>query len=279
MSTKIEWTRGADGSAGETWNPVRGCEKISPGCKNCYAMRQAGRFSGPGKAYEGLVKLGKKGNGYQWTGDFREVPEALDIPLHWKAPQTIFVNSMSDLFGEGVSDGFIARVFDVMGKCERHTFQVLTKRAERMRTMLRNDKGWLAHPLENVWVGVSVEDNKHGVPRIDELRRTPAAIRFLSVEPLLEDIGEIDLAGIDWVIVGGESGNGARTCDIEWIRAIVRQCKSAKVPVFVKQLGAKAISGPFPSVTLKLFDSKGGDMSEWPDDLRIREMPAVRRVQ
>lgn len=211
--TSIEWKH--------TWNPVRGCKMVSPGCANCCAMRMAGRFSGKGQPYHGLVQLGSKGKGFRWTGDFRKVPELLDAPLRRKKPTTFFVSSMSDLFGEGVSDEYIAAVFGVMAACPQHTFQVLTKRADRMgeffkwlgrgegeehlwcwtystdlltiETMgvgypLRREWQW---PLPNVWLGVSVESQEYADERIPHLLRTPAAVRFLSMEPLL---GPVDLS-------------------------------------------------------------------------------------
>lgn len=239
----IEWT-------GETWNPVRGCAKVSPGCKNCYAMRFAHRFSGEGQPYEGLTRLSP--HGPEWTGKFAFAADMLDKPLRRKKPTVYFVNSMSDLFGEGVSDEQIAAVFGVMAATPQHTFQILTKRAERMREWMewvaslnvnaRVDiaaktglfcAGW---PLPNVWLGVSVEDQKRR-PRIDDLRRTPAAIRFLSLEPLLEDLGKLELNGVDWVICGGESGHGARPMHPDWARSLRDQCADAGVPFFFKQWG------------------------------------------
>ena len=185
-TSAIEWTDA-------TWNPVRGCTKISPGCKHCYAETFAERFRGvPGHPYE---------QGF----DLQLVPHKLAEPLTWTTQKTIFVNSMSDLFQEGIPDSFIERVARVMQMANWHTYQVLTKRAETMRDMLSGPLAFAA-ALNHVWWGVSVEDRKYGLPRIDALRNAPAALRFLSIEPLLEDLGEIDLTGIDWVIVGGESG-------------------------------------------------------------------------
>lgn len=337
-STTIEWTE-------KTWNPVRGCSLVSPGCTNCYAMEMAHRFAGVGKPYEGLTKK-RVHRGPVWTGEVRTVPDALAEPLSWRKPTTVFVNSMSDLFHCDVSDAFIAAVIGVMAATPRHTYQVLTKRAERLgpffsclaahvifrrigplgdhaagvgritgragdafngawREKRGDDPSW---PLPNVWLGVSVEDRKHGLPRIEHLRATPAAVRFLSIEPLLEDVGEIDLTGIHWVIVGGESGPRARRCDVAWIRSIVRQCRAQGVAVFVKQLGAFVVDRndagfdgiedtDWPSmdpddiehdldghrdgyqgapVRVRLRSAKGGDMEEWPVDLRMREMPEAR---
>ena len=224
--TSIEWTD-------TVWNPVRGCVKISPGCKNCYAEAFAERFRGvPGHPYE---------QGF----DLRLVPEKLEDPLHWIKPRMVFVNSMSDLFQDGVPDYFISNAFSVMEGCQRHTFQVLTKRPERMADWVIKFDEWLryagdvtfAQKLPNVWLGASVEDRKYGLPRIEHLRRTPSAIRFLSCEPLLEDLGRIDLTGIDWVIVGGESGPNARPMHPEWVTTLLCQCKEAAVPFFFKQWG------------------------------------------
>ncbi len=216
-NSKIEWTEA-------TWNPVRGCTKISPGCKHCYAETFAERFRGvPGHPYE---------QGF----DLRLVPEKLTEPLSWPQPKMVFVNSMSDLFHHGVSEQYIVAVARVMQAASWHTFQVLTKRSGRLREMLTQSLRFAAR-LPNVWWGVSVEDRKHGLPRIEDLRRAPARIRFLSIEPLLEDLGAIDLRGMDWVIVGGESGPGARKMDRLWVEEILRQCKQADVPFFFKQWG------------------------------------------
>jgi protein gp37 len=213
----IEWT---DAS----WNPVRGCTKITPGCARCYAERFAERFRGV------------KGNAFEQGFDLRLVPEMLPKPFEWATPKKIFVNSMSDLFHEGVPDAFIADIAGVMQMADWHTYQVLTKRSERMAqllgTALRGAAG-----LPNVWWGVSVENKKHGLPRVEHLRHTPAVVRFLSVEPLLEDLGEIDLAGIHWVIVGGESGARPRPMREEWVTSIRDQCSPAGVPFFFKQWG------------------------------------------
>lgn len=216
-NSTIEWTDA-------TWNPVRGCVKISPGCKHCYAATFAERFRGvPGHPYE---------QGF----DLRLVPGKLTDPLTWPAQRTVFVNSMSDLFQAEVPDSYIKRVVDVMAMADWHTFQVLTKRHDRMSELL---KGILRYATESkhIWWGVSVEDKRFGLPRIDMLRETPAAVRFLSIEPLLEDLGKINLSGIDWVIVGGESGRGARPMKVEWVDSIREQCKDAKVPFFFKQWG------------------------------------------
>lgn len=213
----IEWTDA-------TWNPVRGCTKVSPGCKHCYAQTFAERWRGiPGHPYE---------QGF----DLRLVPEKLEDPTRWARPRRIFVNSMSDLFQDGVDTAFIRRVFEVMNAANWHTYQLLTKRAERLRDVASAlPRDLVEQP--HVWVGVSVEDRRYGLPRVDVLRSTPAAIRFLSIEPLLEDLGKIDLEGIHWVIVGGESGPGARPMKPEWVQAIQQQCQEQRVPFFFKQWG------------------------------------------
>ncbi len=215
--SKIEWTDA-------TWNPVRGCTKISPGCQHCYAENFAERFRGvPGHPYE---------QGF----DLRLVPEKLTEPLLWATPKMIFVNSMSDLFHERVPDEYIVAVARVMEAASWHTYQVLTKRSRRMQRLLSGSL-FFAAQLSHIWWGVSVEDKRYGCPRIGELRNTPAALRFLSVEPLLEDLGRLDLSGIHWVIVGGESGPGARPMQSQWVESIMKQCRRAKVPFFFKQWG------------------------------------------
>lgn len=321
----IEWTD-------VTWNPIRGCSRVSDGCRNCYAERQAIRQIGGG--YAGLVQ--RTSHGPAWTGDVRMVPELLDAPLRWRKPRRVFVNSMSDLFHEKVADGDIAQVFEVMAQSHQHTFQILTKRPRRMRDWFSQQGPgdwplWLhRRPLPNVWLGVSVEDQDTADERIPLLLQTPAAVRFVSYEPALGPVdvtllarepSEADCAMVrldrvracwtnpltglrgmlmhdgrvlearedagprlDWVIVGGESGPGARPCDVAWIRSTVEQCRAAGVPCFVKQLGARPVTyhcaardrcthpdcGP---VALDLLDRKGGDPAEWPADLRVREMP------
>lgn len=326
--SNIEWTDA-------TWNPVVGCTRVSAGCDNCYAVSMTRRLEGMAKApgsggrkqhYAGLTVLNNRGDRH-FNGVVRCVEEAIEIPLRWKQPRRIFVNSMSDLFHKSVPFDFIDKVFAVMALCPQHTFQVLTKRPERMAEYLhcggarRNihvydaasevAPGWwdrnvmMAHarssgehwwPLPNVWLGTSCENQAAADERIPHLLRCPAVVRFLSCEPL---IGRIDLdvvgdglgdccgispvwhSGIGWVIVGGESGAKARPCNVEWIRLIVRQCKDASVPCFVKQLGVRvqAIAHHEPGYPdgatkrLALNDRKGGDPSEWPEDLRVREWP------
>jgi protein gp37 len=314
----IEWTDA-------TWNPVRGCTKVSPGCAHCYAETFAERFRDV------------KGHPYEQGFDLRLVPEKLDEPLRWKKPRRVFVNSMSDLFQDGVPDAYIDQVFAAMALAPQHTFQVLTKRADRLRAYLSSDgrhdaivrsmdmPPWMPPgsrfprvpenwPMPNVWLGVSVENQHFADERIPLLLQTPAAVRFISAEPLLEAVdlkrhlpksmfhcrncgrelmrdrcdrcGTFDntatneIIGLDWVIVGGESGHGARAFDIAWARSIVAQCKAAGVPVFVKQLGTNphaqvsaAVAVSRPVIPMVLRDRKGGDVAEWPEDLRVREFP------
>lgn len=284
--TSIEWTD-------EVWNPVTGCTKVSEGCRNCYAERIAHRFWGA-----------------RPFTDVRIHPERLEVPLHWKKPRTIFVNSMSDLFHEKVSDAIIDRVFAVMALCPQHTFQVLSKRPDRMEEYLRDSeyraemvaieverimgggRQRCTFPLPNAHMLVSAEDQKSADERVSIILRTPAAVRGVSLEPLL---GPVDLRysafngadsfgsmeGLHWVVVGGESGPNARACDPEWIRSIIDQCHTAGVPCFVKQLGSNPMPinlgfvNRSPSGTLRaaLVSRKGNDPMEWPDYLRVREMP------
>jgi protein gp37 len=334
--SNIEWTD-------EVWNPVVGCSPVSPGCLNCYAATMARRLDGMGKRgygpVDGVRIAEVRGGRAVFTGSVRCVPEALGKPLSWRAPRKVFVNSMSDLFHEEVPFEFVDRVWAVMALSPQHTFQVLTKRPERMAEYLAGElqpyrvlqaahkivepsqaRGWpwksyvamharwhrdgtdRSKPPPNVWLGTSVEDQVRADERIPHLLRCPAAVRFLSCEPLL---GEVNLwwlnafdegwgpAGaprerIDWVIVGGESGKDARSCDVAWVRSIVAQCKAAGVPCFVKQLGAwprEAVPADgWPSGVLRgiddqagsflsLKDGKGGDPEEWPEDLRVRDFP------
>jgi protein gp37 len=324
-TTGIEWTD-------STWNPVRGCSRVSEGCRNCYAELVAARFSGPGQAYEGFATRRANGEPH-WTGKVQLVRDHLADPLRWRKPRRIFVNSMSDLFHESLSAEHIAIVFGVMAAAQQHTFQVLTKRPERMKwwfewlasqgrsedflvqsfaynggvaahmqPYLHPIKGTLKHfpwPLPNVWLGVSCEDQGAAEDRIPLLLRTPAAVRFVSAEPLLGPIqfdicrwGKCYHAGhsgkdhqarhndcachLDWVIVGGESGPAARPCNIHWIYDIKNFCRSAGVACFVKQLGANAVDAEHASVwDIELKDRKGGDWLEWPENLRVREFPKV----
>jgi protein gp37 len=315
----------------ETWNPIRGCTVVSPGCANCYAMRQAARMAGPGGAYAGLVR-NRRGLGGEsrpiWNGVVHFVPGKLAEPLHWTRPRRIFVNAMSDLFHEALEDEDIAAIFDVMAQAPQHTFQILTKRPEQAAAFFRRLGAGpgLRWPLENAWLGVSAEDQQRAGERLPTLLELPAAVRWASLEPLL---GPIDLdgeaadgvhalgcgdpgctirdgscRGLDWVVVGGESGPGARPCDLAWIRAIVRQCEEAGVPCFVKQLGTW-VAGEWPgaerhasrwlmadgrvwvpgiigehnyrrpegAIAVGLYHPRGEDPSEWPEDLRVRQWP------
>lgn len=260
MSTTIEWTE-------ETWNPVVGCTKTSPGCDNCYAIGVAHRALQP--AHAGLT-VRVDGERADWTGELRCLPERLEAPLRWRRPRRVFVNSMSDLFHPGVPRDFIVETFAVMAAAAQHTFQVLTKRPHRMAQLLADPAFWVdveraagAHthaydddqgPPPNVWLGTSIETDRYGF-RAAQLLRTPAAVRFLSIEPLL---GPINLSpylwaveetaagtrirrrsGIDWVIVGGESGPGARPMHPDWARMVRDQCADADVPFFFKQWGGR----------------------------------------
>lgn len=277
--TKIEWTD-------RTWNPVTGCTKVSPGCDNCYAEGIARRFAGSKAFPQGF--------------DVTLHPERLTAPLRWRTPARVFVNSMSDLFHDDIPDDFIAKVFAVMAATPQHTYQILTKRHGRMRALLGHrywhervtdavfglpvaarvaaaGNSWdrptnrVALPLPNVWLGVSVEDQKRADLRVPALLETPAAVRFLSCEPLL---GAVDLSlwltlapemrRLHWVIVGGESGAGARRMELDWAEEIVEQCQSALgTAVFVKQLGSA--HGPH----------KGGDIGTWPAELQVRQYPTA----
>jgi len=310
QNTGIEWTEA-------TWNPLTGCKEISPGCTNCYAAVMARRLAAMGqRKYAGTTKQLPNGKTV-WTGKINLDPASLQIPLQRKKPTMYFVNSMSDLFHDDVPDEFIWQVFRTMRLASQHTFQVLTKRAERMQSMLRErtnehairtleEPGFNIHwPLPNVWLGVSVEDQARADARIPLLLQTPAAVRFLSLEPLLGPVQLwrhrepccecgyeakfCKLCGLDWVIVGGESGAGARPCEVGWIRSVVAQCRAA-VPVFVKQLGSNAhdttknvglapgVASAKFNVRWKLKHSKGADMKEWPEDLQVREHPAKATV-
>ncbi len=339
--SKIEWTD-------ESWNPVRGCARVSPGCENCYAERQARRQDRPGGAYEGLTVMGSKGP--KWSGVVRCIPEKLGDPLRWRKPRMVFVNSMSDLFHEDIPNEYIAAVFGVMAACPQHTFQVLTKRPERMLAWFRwvksvdngrgdghvhpathivtaygqrailyegtglhdatgiSDRGW---PLPNVWLGVSVEDQQRADERISPLLQCPAAIRWVSAEPLLGPIDfehlqwqgkhevdvlrggawefggfpgftqHSDMKTLDWVVPGGESGPGHRSCDLAWLRSIAHQCEAAGVPCFMKQTGASYRDSDDPfyvenplAVARPMVSRKGGDSADLSFvGLKIRQFP------
>lgn len=283
MPTKIEWAQGPDGQPGETWNPTLGCSKVSPGCDHCYAINVAHRAMQP--AHVGLTV--KSGDSLDWTGIVRCVPERLEVPLQRLRATTYFVDSMSDLFHPDVPVDYIRQVFDVMVRAPQHTFQVLTKRAQWMRALMNDrpatpeevdagcelgivpslwDQVSSGVPTSNVWLGTSIESVRYRF-RAMHLRQTPAAMRFLSLEPLLTALPELDLTGIGWVIVGGESGPGARPMDLDWARDIVEQCRRARVPVFVKQLGSRWAGR-------SERDLKGGDVDRFPGDLQVRQMPA-----
>lgn len=295
QKTGIEWTEA-------TWNPIRGCSRVSEGCRNCYAETVAKRFSGPGQPYEGLIAKGG-----QWNGQIVEAPHKLHEPLRWTKPRMIFVNSMSDLFHERVPDSYIDQVFAVMALAQRHTFQILTKRPERMRDYLSSEGlaeriGWAEHeifeafgslpagayqgpthrrlPLENVWLGVSVEDQKTANERIPMLLNTPATIRWVSMEPLLGPVNLTRINGcptddrymdsgcmdslrcrrpssLDWVVVGGESGAKARPMHPGWPRSLRDQCQAAGVPFLFKQWGEWTPScGKTPRGQLDFRDGK-----------------------
>ena len=293
--SKIQWTD-------SSWNPIRArnkatgavgwhCEHVTPGCEHCYAEAMNKRLG---------TELPFK------PGHMKDIElfldeEMLTAPLRWRKPRKVFVCSMTDLFADFVPDEWIGRIWQIMHSAHSnrgHTFQVLTKRPENMRRALGPQGiGWYAvvygsvpWPEPGIWLGVSVEDRQRKT-RIDSLRDTPAVVRFLSVEPLIEDVGALDLRGISWVIVGGESGPGARPFDIAWARSVIAQCKAAGVLCFVKQLGANvrcADTAGFPDGTtcsepdgygygwrIHLRDRKGGDPSEWPHDTRVREYPAI----
>ncbi|KXD05191.1 DUF5131 family protein [Pseudomonas aeruginosa] len=223
--TQIEWTD-------STWNPVAGCPIISSGCKNCYAMEMARRLESMGvEKYSGLTRL--KGKRTVWNGKITEDHDALSIPYRWRKPRKIFVNSMSDLFHEKVSDDFILKVWNVMRETPHHNYQILTKRPERMADMLTK---YIREVLPNVWLGTSIEEQETA-QRVFHLKKTPAQIRFISFEPLIGSVGEIDLSGIDWAIVGGESGSFARPIKEEWIDEIHEQCIEYGTAFFFKQWG------------------------------------------
>lgn len=221
--SRIEWTEA-------TWNPVAGCTIISPGCTNCYAMRMAARLEAMGQSkYTGLTR--RSGGRSKWNGKVRLDDKALQVPYGWKAGRMIFVNSMSDLFQEAVPLSFVQRVFEVMNDCRQHTFQVLTKRSSRLLEL----SGELDWP-PNVWMGVSVESADYTY-RVENLRRSNAAVKFLSLEPLIGDLGVLNLDQIDWAIAGGESGPGARPMDPAWVRSIRDQCVQSRVAFHFKQWG------------------------------------------
>ena len=225
--TPIEWTD-------VTWNPVAGCTVATAGCTNCYAMRMAARLESMGMAkYQGLTR--KSGERYVWTGKIVQDERALLAPLTWRKPRTVFVNSMSDLFHPSVDEDFILKVWSVMRRTPQHTYQVLTKRPERMRGLLAQSRFQV---LPNVWIGTSVE-NDAVLDRIDDLRATPAAVRFISFEPLIGPVSAADLRQIDWAIVGGESGPRSRPISEEWVVEIEEMCRESDTAFFFKQWGGR----------------------------------------
>ena len=254
--SKIEWTS-------HTWNPTVGCSKVSAGCDRCYAIMQAARLQGMGKpGYAGVVTTPAdtaKGKRLNWTGKVNLVESALEIPLKIKKPTMFFVDSMSDLFHENVPFDFNRRFMGIVKQCPQHIFQVLTKRPERMLEffMWIISRGQYPMAFPNLWLGVSVEEEIH-LDRIDTLRKIPAAIRMLSIEPLLEDLGEINLEEIHWVIVGGESGPKARPMRIEWAEAVMEQCKQAGVAFYMKQI---------------IKNRKKIKFEDFPENLKVREYP------
>ena len=285
--TKIQWTE-------QTWNPTTGCDRVSPGCDHCYAMTLAPRLKAMGQAkYQRDGDPATSGPGFGIT----EHPDSLDEPLRWRKPRKVFVNSMSDVFHDGVSAEFVARIWATMTETPQHTYQVLTKRHGRMRSLLNSrafltllDSVWrerfpngncapsFAWPLHNVWLGTSVEDQKRAALRIPALFETPATTRFLSCEPLLGPVSlsGFDLSGLHWGILGGESGRGARPMDPSWVRDVIEQCHDQGVAVFVKQLGAVWAQDTWRAGECAAkSDPKGGDPAAWPRGLKVREYPAA----
>jgi protein gp37 len=261
--TAIEWTDA-------TWNPVTGCDRVSDGCDHCYALTLARRLKAMGQPkYQQDGNSRTSGPGFGVTMHH----DALDVPRRWRKPRRVFVNSMSDLFHPGVHDDFVWEVFGVMAETRRHTFQVLTKRPQRMASLLSSWKSALDDadaqaqlPLPNVWLGTSIEDDRYSW-RAQHLRWTPAAVRFVSLEPLLGPLPSLVVTDLDWVIVGGESGHGARAVDMGWLRGIRDRCRDADVPLFVKQLGTVW------SIENGHGRTHGGQWDLWPADLRIRDWP------
>lgn len=294
MGTKtgIAWTSA-------TWNPIRGCSRVSAGCINCYAELMAGRFSGPGQPYHGLAHFIGEGEKREarWTGELAFVEGHLLDPVRWQKPRMIFVNSMSDLFHEKVPDEWLDRIFAVMAATPRHIFQVLTKRPERMASYLSasttpgriwplvtglTGNGDLPWPLPNVWMGVSVENQQTADERIHCLFGMPAAVRWVSYEPALDIVDWSDWADLlDWIVVGGEStqNKAARHFDPHWAREALRQCFGTKTRVFIKQMGSNAFTTAGTRPEGEQFNwadlkGPGKDPEQWPADLRIREYPA-----
>ena len=254
-ATTIEWTDA-------TWNPVAGCTVVSPGCANCYAIRMAARLAAMGQAkYLGLTR--STADGPSWTGKVVCDEASLDIPLRWRKPRFVFVNSMSDLFHAEVPEPFIRRVWNTMAAAPQHTFQILTKRPRRMRAIAER-----LERLPNVWLGTSVETSDH-LWRIRELQATRAAVRFVSFEPLLGPVNDAHLADIHWAIVGGESGPGARPMESDWVRSIRDQCAEQNVAFFFKQWG-----GPRKKRTGRELDGRTWNATPRPRPSRARHSPA-----
>lgn len=282
----ITWTE-------ETWNPLRGCSRVSEGCRNCYAEGVAARFSGPGQPYEGLAKF--VDGDARWTGEVKLIEDKLNDPIRWQRPRRIFVNSMSDLFHEKVGNATIARIFQVMKKARHHEFQCLTKRVERMVEWFKTasarihywedlDENHKRLVEEHIWIGISVEDQKTADARIPLLLQVPARTRWLSIEPQIGSVNlepwlrrafEAQEKAIHWVVIGGESGTGARPFDVGWASDLVDVCKRFGVAAFVKQMGHNPIfryeeRDKHPHLR---FTGKGSDPAEWPKNIRVQEYP------
>jgi protein gp37 len=283
--TSIEWTAGDDGSPGRVWNPTSGCDRISAGCDRCYALTMARRLKAMGQPrYQNDGDPRTSGPGFALTLH----PDMLTAPLQWQKPARVFVNSMSDLGHGRVGAEFLARVWATMAATPQHTYQILSKRPGRLRRILTApsfqhsmqaaltdtaatqsagpETGW---PLPNVWLGASIELNRY-TRRAAELRATPATVRMLSLEPLLGPLPSLDLTAIDWILIGGESGPGARPLDLAWARDLIAQARAAGSAVFVKQLGTCWAREHGRR-------GKGTEWGDWPEDLRLREFPTVAR--
>jgi protein gp37 len=269
-NSTIEWTDA-------TWPVTTGCDDESPGCLNCYSKRDSHRLAGnPNRkvsaAYAGTTER-RDGGPVRWTGHLNLMHDRLDWPLTWKKSRRIFVGNMSDLFHPAVPDVFIEAVAQTMRRANWHTFQVLTKRSARLRDLLRGSLRPFAEE-SHIWWGVSVEDRRHGLPRVEHLREAPANVRFLSVEPLLEDLGEFDLSGIHWVIVGGESGPRARPMKREWVVSIRDQCVKRGVPFFFKQWGGVRKKEAGRTLDGRTYDEMPPGVQD-DDPAQCRDQPTV----